>query len=215
MFSISLFQYENDTLVFVTDYQMNEVYPGCVPAINSTKEVSNKAITKWMPIEPNPQLELDFLTKFMAYVSLGSENKSIKITEPVKQKVAADLAQPVMAQISNNQLIIMDQFDRAWWRTALALERVGLGVVDKNRAAGTYYVYQMTSQIDNPDPGLIARWFGKDKSNVKMPEAQYTIKLTSAGDTTILVIAPYVKENEVNFEKAQKKYLNDLLQQLK
>lgn len=214
MFNITLLQYENDTLVFVTDNQMNEVYPGCVPARNSTVEVSNKAITKWMPVEPNPQLELDFLVKFMAYAGFGDEANT-KDNEQIKQRVASDLNQPALAKINNNQLIIMDQFDRAWWRTGLALERVGLGVVDKNRESGVYYVYRLTSQIDNPDPGFLARWMGKDKSNVKMPTAQYIIKLTPSADNTILVILPYAKENEVNFEKAQKKYLEDLLGQLK
>ena len=38
---------------------------------------------------------------------------------------------PKTAALVNNQVVVNDQFDRAWWRTAIALDRVGLGIVDK------------------------------------------------------------------------------------
>lgn len=207
MFRVNLWQDGNNALIFVTDFQMNEVYPKCIPPKYSKVEYSNNAPTSWMPLPPDPQLELDFLTRYMAYAGATPQE--------VKQQVAQVKAQAKMAYIQGTQLVVIDQFDRAWWRSGLALERVGLGVTDKNRSLGEYYVYPLQSQVDNPDPGFLSRWFGSDKNNLKMPTPKYTVKLTAQGDKTMLTITPYNNQTpDKYFDQTRSKYLDELVKQL-
>ncbi len=211
MFRVTLWQDGDDTHIFVTSYLMNLVYVGCVPARNSTVEASDKERTTWMAVPPDPQVELDFLLKFVEFA--GADTNKVKQAN-IETKEAAGAAP--MASLNGNQLIIYDQFDRAWWRTGLALERVGLGIADKNRSNGEYYVYSLQSQIDNPKPGFLSKIFGGDAQAPEAPKAQYTVKLVTSNNQTILTISTYNGANSTNdMQKAMQKYLNDLLTQLK
>lgn len=210
MFRVNLWQNESDTQVFVTDYQMNEVYSNCSQPHNSSVEPSDNERTKWVAMPPNPQLELEFLLNFMAFS--GLPNNEVK--KIVTKFTAESATLPVMAQLQGTQLVLFDQFDRAWWRTGLALERSGLGVTDKNRSEGIYYVYPLQSQIDNPDPGFLARWFGNDSNNLQLPKAKYIVKLTTSNNQTILTMSLAPGATDKDFASNQKKYLNALLKQL-
>lgn len=212
MYRINLWQNESDTYVFVTDYQMDEVYPGCATAVNQTIKVqpSENQATKWMPVPANPQLELGFLVQFMAFTGLSPE----QVKQMVASVAAAESA-PAEAQIQGTALVIDDQFDRAWWRTGIALERAGLGVADKNRTLGEYYVYPLQSEVDNPDPGFLSRMFGDDKNSLKMPKAQYTVKLQPAANQTNLTMSLNADATDKDFAKHQQTYLQALQKQLK
>ena len=213
MFRVNMWQNDDDTQIFVTDYQMNEVYPGCAKYLNQSIRVysSDTQIPMWMPMPPDPKLELEFLLRFMAFAGLSQEQ--VKHVES-EVKATAVSPQAKMASLHGDKLVINDSFDRAWWRSGLALERVGLGVADKNRSVGEYYTYPLQSQIDNPDPGVIARWFGRDKNNLQQPKPEYTVKLTASGNQTILTISVYSGATIKDFASHQKKYLADLLKQL-
>ncbi len=204
MYRVTLWQQESNTLVFVTNYQMDEVYPGCVTNPNMNKNyTTNDQVTKWMPVPPDPQLELNFLMQFMGFAGFSQEQ--------VKQAVAVIVSAPKQAELKLDKITINDTFDRAWWRTGLALERAGLGVNDKNRDLGEYYVYKLQSQIDNSDNG----WFGGSKADLVMPKPEYTVKLITSGANTVLTLLPYDGATvDKNFEADRSKYLNALLQQL-
>lgn len=213
MYRINLWQNESNTQVFVTNYQMDEVYPGCSKNLNQTIRVttSDAQATKWMPVPPNPQMELGFLLQFMAFAGLSPDE--------VKQVIAAVAvaeSAPAEARLQSTTLVIDDQFDRAWWRTGIALERAGLGVTDKNRTTGEYYVYQLQATVDNPDPGVFDRWFGSgDKNKLQLPKAQYTVKLQSISNQTNLTLELYPGATDKNFTANQDKYLKALQLQLK
>lgn len=214
MFRVTLWQNGNNVQIFVTDMQMSEVYPGCKNLLNSTQETSDKQITRWMPLPPNPQLELEFLMQFMAFAGYTPQQMKV-VQEKVKVESAVALKR---ATVQNGKIIINDQFDRAWWRTGLALERVGLGVADKNRTSGEYYVYSLQSQVDAPTEGFLSRMFGSGRGkNLKVPEAQYIVRLipdSSNAQNTILTIAPIKDGSDKDLQTATKKYLDDLTKQL-
>lgn len=211
-FRINLFQNESGVEVFVTNYEMNEVYPGCAKYLNQTAKVysTDTQVPIWMPIPPNPQIELEFLAKFMVFAG----------TNPVqvKQQVASlatNESANAQAVLQGTNLIIYDTFDRAWWRTELALSRVGLGVTDKNRSNGEYYVYPLQAQIDNSDPGVIARWFRDDKSNLQLPKSKYIVRLVNANAQQVILTLTPSGTPDKTFAKDQMAYLENLLKQLK
>lgn len=211
LYRVTLWQDGRNVIVMDTNYQMDEVYEGCgKEGISTTSSFasSDTQRTKWIPRDSNPQLELEFLAQFMAFAGIPQE----QVRKVVKQVESA----PKEASFVNNQVIVNDQFDRAWWRTAVALDRVGLGIVDKDRTKGEYYVYPLQSQIDNPDPGFMSKWFGKESANQNNgPKALYTMRLTAQGNQTVINMYPYNNQSpDKDFSANQKKYMSGLAQQL-
>lgn len=218
MYRVNLWENESDTLVFVTDYQMNEVYPGCVPNLNQTIKIqpSDAQATKWMPVPANPQLELAFLVQFMAFAGLSPDQVRQVMSTAIAQSLQMESGVgPAEANLQGTTLVINDQFDRAWWRTGIALERAELGVADKNRSLGEYYVYPLQAQVDNPDPGFLDRLFGDDKNTLKTPKAIYTVKLQASANQTYLTLTQYPGATDKDFAKHQQQFLEALQKQLR
>ena len=72
-------------------------------------------------------------------------------------------------------LAVNDEFDRAWRRVGLALDRVGFVVEDKNRSNGIYFVRYTDVDIDTSSKekkGLLdsLKFWGDDKKEEKKPE---------------------------------------------
>lgn len=211
MFRVTLWQNESNTQIFVTDMQMSEVYPGCNAPLNSSKAISENQRTTWMAMPPNPQLELEFLMQFMAFSGLSPEKvQQVKAAVIIESQVALK-----NATIEQGKVIINDDFDRAWWRTGLALDRVGLGVADKNRSTGQYYVYSLQSQVNIPEQGFFSKLFGSGSgTTLKMPEAQYLVTLTATGSTTTLTMKPIKADDNKKTMAEISDYLNKLAKQL-
>lgn len=202
-FRVNLWQNGSNTEMFVTDSHIIE-----------TVSENNKEPNQWTSIAPNPQLELDFLMQFMAFVKFGpgileSTNLSTHNNDNYQNNVVA------RDKIIGTTLIIYDTFDQAWWRTSVALERVGLGVSDRNRSAGELYVYPLQNDVTNQDPGTFKRLFGDDQASVALPKAKYTVKLIANGNETKLTIDIYPGATDGNFADNQRKYINNLAKQLK
>lgn len=211
LYRITLWQDGQNVLIMDSNYQMDEVYEGCGDqsiATTSSLASSETQRTKWLPRPSNPQLELEFLAQFMVFAGIPQP----QVQQAVKQVESAVKA----AQLINNELVVNDQFDRAWWRTAIALDRVGLGVVDKDRTQGEYYVYPLQAQLDNPQPGFLTKWFSKESANqANNPKAMYTVKLIAKGNQTLITLSSYNGQTvDKNFAAHQKKYLTGLAQQL-
>jgi uncharacterized lipoprotein len=113
-------------------------------------------------------------------------------------------------------VIVNDQLQRVWWRTAIALERIGLGVIDKNRSRGEYYVAPVQTQIDKPDPGLWTRWFGANESLVTtVPRPVYTVKLNANSNQTLINLSLFDEhKDDKDFVVKQHQYLSDLAKEL-
>lgn len=92
------------------------------------------ANTAWQPRPSDPNLEAVFLGRFM--VRLGVQED--QVNQQLKQTQTAQVAG--RARIEGSQLIVDDNFDRAWRRVGLALDRIGLTVIDRDRSSGLYFV---------------------------------------------------------------------------
>lgn len=81
-------------------------------------------------------IDAELLRRLM--VRLGvEEKKSHSIVEASNAEVRAKISQDKDGTLN---LSVTDEFDRAWRRVGLALDRVGFVVEDKNRSQGLYYV---------------------------------------------------------------------------
>jgi outer membrane protein assembly factor BamC len=138
----------------------------------------------WVPTPPNPELEAEFLERLM--VKFGTP------APQATQAVAGVAIAPDRARLEKvaggSQLIVDDDFDRAWRRVGLALDRTGFTVVDRDRSKGLYFV-----RYADPDsaPKKEGSWWSKLefwKSEPKDKPEQYRIVVTQANPTSVVTV---------------------------
>ncbi len=158
------------TEIYVSHRGMEEVY------INESRDQ-----LRWQPRKPDSDLEVEMLRRMM--VRFGVEE------ERAKTQVATLKLEP-RAKINRgskgSQLALNDQFDRAWRRVGLALDRVGFTVEDRDRSKGIYLVRYIDPDADlktTGEKGWLSKlkfWGSSQKDPVK---EQYRILVqgTAAG----------------------------------
>jgi outer membrane protein assembly factor BamC len=121
------------TEVYISHRGMEEVYV-----------TADRDQTKWQPRPPDPDLEAEMLRRLMARFGVQQERAKVEVA-------AAQV--PLHATLLKGQnggtLSVNDQFDRAWRRVGLALDRVGFTVEDRDRSKGLYFVRYVDPDADN------------------------------------------------------------------
>lgn len=166
--------------------------------------------TMWVATPPNPELEAEIMV--MALQSLGSSQADAQAsvnTAPVASTRAS-------LSSTGTEVIISDNFDRAWRRVGLAFDRIGYNVQDKNRSTGIYSVQRAATDIDKESESnywsSLAFWNKAETSKATSVGQTYDVKLAEQNGKTILTLSS--KEGAID-PAVQKKMLNDLLVQLK
>ncbi len=135
---------------------------------------------RWQPRKPDPDLEAEMLRRMM--VRFGVDN------ERAQTQVAAAKLEP-QAKLSKggaagSMLALNDQFDRAWRRVGLALDRVGFTVEDRDRSKGLYFVRYIDPNVDvnsGEDKGWLARMKFWSSSKPAPSKEQYRILVQGDG----------------------------------
>ncbi len=143
---------------------------------------SKSEATIWQPRPIDPQLEAVFLQRLM-----------LKLGAPQGQSQAATVdisAPPARARLLSHQnklaMQVDDNFDRAWRRVGLSLDRAGFTVEDRDRGNGVYFVrYVNQSQPNQPQPGVLSRLFSKDTGPLV---SKYRVLIKSDGERSVVTI---------------------------
>jgi outer membrane protein assembly factor BamC len=153
------------TEVYISHRGMEEVY--------TSSSVDSKD-TRWQPRQPNPELEAEMLRRLM--VRLGVQESR------AKAQLSGGSAAP-RASLSRGSdgatLSLDEQFDRAWRRVGLALDRVGFTVEDRDRSKGLYFVRYIDPETDNKvaDKGWLSRLkFWGDSGKPKNEQYQILVR---------------------------------------
>ena len=86
-------------------------------------------------------------------------------------------------------LVLKDDFDRAWRRVGLSLDRLGFAVQDRDRSSGLYYVKYLNPQVEVKKPGLLSRLaFWRDDGPAKAKDYRIVVAEVSPG-TQVKVLA--------------------------
>jgi len=121
------------TEVYISHRGMEEVYV-----------TANSDETKWQPRPADPDLEAEMLRRLMA--RFGVQQTRAKVEVAAAQ---APLRATLLKGREGGMLSVNDQFDRAWRRVGLALDRVGFTVEDRDRSKGLYFVRYIDPDADN------------------------------------------------------------------
>jgi outer membrane protein assembly factor BamC len=130
-----------ETEIYVSHRGVIEVY---------TAERSGQTV--WQPRPTDPELETEFLRRMM--LSLGS-------SEPQAAAAVEATSAPALATLSSQDgiqlLSIAENFDRAWRRVGLALDRSGFTVEDRDRSKGIYQVRYVPVPDAKNEPGFFQK----------------------------------------------------------
>ena len=188
------------TEIYISHRGMYEIYVS-----------EGKDQTKWQPREPDPELEIEMLSRLM--VRLGTEQTRAASEVAAAKTRPADRATLTRGSEGVGTLAVQESFDRAWRRIGLALDRVGFTVEDRDRSKGLYFVRYVDPEADNKKTdGLLSKlafW----KGSAANPQTRYRIYVKDGGaTTTVQVLSP---EGGVDNSETAKKILALLYDQLK
>ena len=107
---------------------------------------SSEEHTAWQPAPADKELEAEMLTRLSLRLE-NDFNPKQKTREEIEKQPALQKAAPVYisreikgADGKTEALEIDEDFDRAWRRVGVGLDRVGLNIEDRDRSAGIYYI---------------------------------------------------------------------------
>jgi outer membrane protein assembly factor BamC len=159
---------KDGTEIYISHRGMMEVYA-----------TEGKDKTVWQPRPADPELEAEMLRRLMVRFGVEksrAETLLAKQQTPEQARIVREAGAPVLEMDEN--------FDRAWRRVGLALDRVGFAVEDRDRSKGVYFVRYIDPEIDNAskrDEGILAKFaFWRGKKDKASPQLQ--IVVNEAGD---------------------------------
>jgi outer membrane protein assembly factor BamC len=160
---------QGETEIYVSHRGVIEVY---------TAERSGQ--TMWQPRPTDPELETEFLRRIM--LSLGS-------SEPQAAAAVEATSPPALATLTSQngaqQLSIAENFDRAWRRVGLALDRSGFTVEDRDRSKGIYQVRYVPVPDAKNEPGFFQKLFTSKKE--AQPQ-KFQIVVQSANEKSTVTV---------------------------
>ena len=156
------------TEIYVSHRGMEEVYI-----------TEGKDQLRWQPRKPDHDLEAEMLRRMMVRFGVDGER--------AKTQIAVANLEP-QAKLSRGGadgtlLVLNDQFDRAWRRVGLALDRVGFTVEDRDRSKGLYFVRYIDPDADiktTEDKGWLSKLKFWGNSKIQSKE-QYRILVQGDG----------------------------------
>ena len=161
------------TEIYISHRGMEEVYTSLSVETGTGKD------TKWQPRPASPELEAEMLRRLMVRLGVQEERaKSVVASANAPQRAVLHKSP------DGSALALNEQFDRAWRRVGLALDRVGFTVEDRDRSKGLYYVRYIDPEIDNKSAENRG-WLSRFKfwgSNDKEKKEQYRVLVKDAGE---------------------------------
>lgn len=194
------------TEIYISHRGMMEIYPN---------EARDRTI--WQPRPADPELEAEMLRRLM--VRLGAEEERAKVALASGEKV--ERARLDRTASGAGLLELQEQFDRAWRRVGLALDRVGFAVEDRDRSQGQYFVRYIDPQLDNKtkaeEPGLLSKlmfWRSDDKKTpVAKAGTQYRVQVKGSGETSNVQVL--TRDGAADTSEPAKRLLSLLYEQLR
>jgi outer membrane protein assembly factor BamC len=185
-----------ETEIFISHRGVIEVY---------TKERSDQTV--WQPRPADPELEAEFLRRLM--VSLGAS------AEQAKTLVATAAPAKTLATATTvNGLPVVqitEEFDRAWRRVGLALDRSGFTVEDRDRKQGIYFVRYVANDGQQPkEPGFFSKLFSSTPKPAEAAKFQIALKGQGEATTVSILDSKGGADNSVSAQRIAKVIAEDI-----
>ena len=168
---------------------------------------SDNEYTKWQPRPPSPELEAEMLRRLMVRFGVQEERAKTQV---------ATVAEPSRAALKKGEgagtLALDEQFDRAWRRVGLALDRVGFTVEDRDRSQGVYYVRYIDPDTDNKSK---TSWWSRLKFWGSDPQKQEQYRVVVKDVAAGAEVNVLTKDGATDSSRTANRILTLLYDQLK
>lgn len=163
------------TDIFISHRGMEEVYSS-----------ARRDSTMWQPRARDPELEAEFLRRLMVRLGVSQEQSKAMLAAAAAAPQAAPSARAVALNGGVAAVQLNEDFDRAWRRVGLALDRTGFTVEDRDRSKGVYFVRYVDPTLEKKEPGFFGRLFGRGSQ--QLPTSQYQIAVRSEGQASTVTV---------------------------
>ena len=137
--------------------------------------------TVWQPRLSDPELETEFLRRMMVKLGVSQEQSKTLVAAGAQRQTSR------IANVNNQPVVQMDEnFDRAWRRVGLALDRTGFTVEDRDRSQGTYFVRYVEPNANKTEPGFFSKLFSGTGSTPT--PLKYRILVKGQGENTVVSV---------------------------
>jgi len=142
---------------------------------------------RWQPRPSDPDLEAEMLRRMMVRFGVEGEQAQTRIAT-----AKLDPQAKLNRSSDGTLLVLSDQFDRAWRRVGLALDRVGFTVEDRDRSKGLYFVRYIDPDADRKtteDKGWLSKLkFWSSSPNTPSKEQYRILVQGDGGAVEVLVL---------------------------
>ncbi len=158
------------TDVFISHRGMVEVY-----------DSSEKDRTVWQPRAADSELEAEFLRRLMVKLGVTQEQSKVLVAAGAVRTGAR------IGNVNGQSVIqIDDEFDRAWRRVGLSLDRTNFTVEDRDRSKGIYFVRYVAPNADKAEPGFLSKLFSASKQDAT-PQ-KYRVSVVSLDNASTISV---------------------------
>lgn len=187
-----------ETEIFISYRSMVEVY---------TNERSNTTV--WQPGPTDPETEAEYLGLLMRKLGLTT-TQGVAGTAPEAAKAAAVI---VNAGAADAYVQLSEEFDRAWRRVGLTLDRSGFTVEDRDRSKGLYFV-RYAYKVPDAEAGFMQKimsfkW-GSDSKDASALRYQIVVKSVGSQSTVKVLDGKGQADNTDGARAILKLLTNDL-----
>ncbi|MBK1700999.1 hypothetical protein CKO41_06150 [Thiococcus pfennigii] len=141
------------------------------------------ANTIWEPAGSDPDKEAEMLRRLMIYLGVSEQGAKRMIAQGAQEPSLARL----VAGTGGPELVIAEEFRRAWRVAGLALDRVGFAVEDQDYTNGVFFVRYADTDKAPEKKGFVSKlafWRGEGEDGV----AKYQVKLVGSGEETRVTV---------------------------
>lgn len=142
---------------------------------------------KWVAGPNDPNMEAELLGQLLLKLSAGDTTEPRSTKAAVESVKAAPPTVPARARVAEGStaaLEVDDNFERAWRRVSLSLDRAGYTVEDRDRRAGFFDVRYVDPKFAGmEEPGFFSRIFG-GKDPEGRSGVRYRVKVSASGSAT-------------------------------
>jgi outer membrane protein assembly factor BamC len=193
---------DGSTEIYVSHRGLEEVQVG----VNSPE-------FRWQQRPSDTDLEAEMLRRIM--VRFGTPEGVAKDSLARSQAPAPARAQITKAADGTSSLTVADDFDRAWRRVGLALDRIGFTVEDRDRSKGLYFVRYADTDAAPQKEGYLSRlafWRGDTVAPRKAEQFRILVGDVDGASTRVQV---FNREGAPDRSETAQRILTVLLEQLR
>ncbi len=181
------------TDIFVTHRSMVEVVKN-IGGDNDT--------TMWQPGPADPEMEAEMLTRLAHRINSEFNPQATAQPKAEQQKQVQELAayQPIesVSELEMNEegvaasLLVKEGYERAWRRVALAVDRMGFTVEDRDRSRGFFLVRYLDEEYEEKKRSEQGFWSNVFSRTEAVDAPQYVIYLQRLAEdaTRVHVLGP-------------------------